>query len=172
MMTAPRIRAGRPKWAARPDSSSAKAAESKGTVLARTRSALQDDVAGAWGTGVPPAAWSNGALLGKSSGVCQMIRPERLTLKAQEVFQAASADARARGNPVVNDAHLFAALLTEDEGVVQPLLQKAGLNVTAIMQEIEREIARFPTQAGGTTEPTFSRELSKVFNRAETEAKA
>ena len=36
----------------------------------------------------------------------------------------------------------------------------------------EREIARFPTQQGGTSEPTFARELSKVFDRAEKEAKA
>ncbi len=78
-----------------------------------------------------------------------MIRPERLTIKAQEALRDAGELARARGNPVVNDAHLLAALLAQDEGVVQPLLQKAGLNVTAVRQEVEREISRFPTQAGG-----------------------
>jgi ATP-dependent Clp protease ATP-binding subunit ClpB len=100
-----------------------------------------------------------------------MIRPERLTLKAQEVFREAGEAARQRGNPVVNDAHLFAALLAQPEGVVQPLLQKAGLNVTALAQDTEREIARFPTQAGGGAEPTFSREVQKVFDRAEAEAR-
>src|SRR5574338_450809 len=54
-----------------------------------------------------------------------MIRPERLTIKAQEAFRDAAAEASRRGNPVVNDAHLFAALLAQDEGVVRPLLQKA-----------------------------------------------
>jgi ATP-dependent Clp protease ATP-binding subunit ClpB len=100
-----------------------------------------------------------------------MIRPERLTLKAQEAFRDAGEAARQRGNPVVNDAHLFAALLAQPEGVVQPLLQKAGLNVTALAQDTEREIARFPTQAGGGAEPTFSREVQKVFDRAEAEAR-
>jgi ATP-dependent Clp protease ATP-binding subunit ClpB len=100
-----------------------------------------------------------------------MIRPERLTIKAQDALRDALELARARGNPVVNDAHLFAALLAQDEGVVQPLLQKAGLNVTAIRQEIEREIARFPTQAGGGAEPSFSREVNRIFDRADTEAK-
>jgi ATP-dependent Clp protease ATP-binding subunit ClpB len=71
----------------------------------------------------------------------------------------------------VNDAHLLAALLAQDEGVVQPLLQKAGLNVTAIRQEVEREIGRFPTQAGAGAEPSLSRELQRVFDRAEAEAK-
>jgi ATP-dependent Clp protease ATP-binding subunit ClpB len=101
-----------------------------------------------------------------------MIRPERLTIKAQEVLRDALELARERGNPVVNDAHLFAALLAQDEGVVQPLLQKTGLNVTAIRQEIEREIARFPTQAGGGAEPTFSREVNRIFDRADAEAKS
>ena len=100
-----------------------------------------------------------------------MIRPERLTIKAQEVLRDALELARNRGNPVVNDAHLFAALLEQDEGIVQPLLQKAGLNVTAIRQEIEREIARFPTQAGGGGEPSFSREVNRIFDRADAEAK-
>ena len=100
-----------------------------------------------------------------------MIRPERLTIKAQEAFRDAGEDARRRGNPVVNDAHLFAALLAQPEGVVQPLLQKAGLNVSALAQATESEIARFPTQAGGTAEPTFSREVTRIFDRAEAEAR-
>jgi ATP-dependent Clp protease ATP-binding subunit ClpB len=100
-----------------------------------------------------------------------MIRPERLTIKAQEAFRDATALAAERGNPVVNDAHLFAALLAQDEGVVQPLLQKAGLNVAALREATEREIAKFPTQEGGTSSASYSRELNKVFDRAEQEAK-
>jgi ATP-dependent Clp protease ATP-binding subunit ClpB len=99
-----------------------------------------------------------------------VLRPERLTIKAQEAFRDAGDDARRRGNPVVNDAHLFAALLAQDEGVVQPLLQKAGLNVSALRDAVEREIGRFPTQSGGA-EPTFARELHRVFDRAEQDAK-
>ena len=96
-----------------------------------------------------------------------MIRPERLTIKAQEAFAAAGQEARTRGNPVVNDAHLFLALLNQDEGIVQPLLQKSGLNVSELRAETEREIERFPKQAGGGAEPHLSRELQKVFERAE-----
>ena len=100
-----------------------------------------------------------------------MLRPDRLTIKAQEAFRDAAALAAERGNPVVNDAHLFAALLAQDEGVVQPLLQKAGLNVAALRDANDREIAKFPTQQGGGETPTYSRELHKVFDRAEQEAK-
>ncbi len=100
-----------------------------------------------------------------------MIRPDRLTIKAQEAFRDASQLAAARGNPVVNDAHLFMALLNQDEGVIQPLLQKAGVNVTALRDSTDREIAKFPTQEGAGGEPSYSRELNKVFDHAEKEAK-
>ena len=100
-----------------------------------------------------------------------MIRPERLTVKAAEALQQAAADARSRGNPVVNDAHLFRALLGQEEGVVAPLLQKAGVNVAQLTAETERELGRFPKQSGAGGEPTVARELSQAFDRADKEAK-
>ena len=101
-----------------------------------------------------------------------MIKPDRLTVKAAEALQEAASLARARGNPVINDAHLFLALLGQDEGIVVPLLQKAGLNVTQLAADMQREVDRFPKQSGSTAEPTLSRELSRLLDRAEDEAKA
>ena len=100
-----------------------------------------------------------------------MIRPERLTVKAAEALQQAAADARSRGNPVVNDAHLFRALLSQEEGVVAPLLQKAGVNVAQLSAEVDREIGRFPKQSGEGAEPTVARELSQAFDRADKDAR-
>jgi ATP-dependent Clp protease ATP-binding subunit ClpB len=94
-----------------------------------------------------------------------------MTIKAQEAFRDAGDQARRRGNPVVNDAHLLVALLHQPEGVVQPLLQKSGVNVTRLLEEVEREIGRFPRQDGSGSEPTFSRELNRVFDRAEEDAR-
>ncbi|MGH7522433.1 MAG: ATP-dependent chaperone ClpB [Gemmatimonadales bacterium] len=101
-----------------------------------------------------------------------MIQPDRLTVKAAEALQQAASLARSKGNPVINDAHLFSALLQQDEGIVVPLLQKAGLNVTQLQAETEREIERFPKQSGGGAEPTLARELSRVLDRADEDAKA
>jgi ATP-dependent Clp protease ATP-binding subunit ClpB len=106
-----------------------------------------------------------------AQGEGAMIRPERLTIKAAEALQQAAARARSGGNPVVNDAHLFLALLEQDEGIVVPLLQKAGLNVTQLRAETEREVERFPQQSGAIAEPTLSRELSAVLDRADRYAK-
>ena len=100
-----------------------------------------------------------------------MIRRERLTIKGQESFRDSIARARSRGNPVVNDAHLFAALLQQEDGVVQPLLQKTGLNVSALIDQTDREVAKFPTQSG-EVEPTLSREMHAIFDRAEKDAKS
>src|SRR3989441_1213794 len=101
-----------------------------------------------------------------------MIQPDRLTVKAAEALQQAGSLARSKGNPVVNDAHLFYVLLQQEEGIVVPLLQKAGLNVTQLQAETEREIERFPKQSGGGVEPTLARELSRVLDRADEDAKA
>ena len=90
---------------------------------------------------------------------------DKLTIKSAEALEAARADARGRGNPVVNDAHLLAALLDQDEGVVAPLLGKAGLNVAQLRADVGRELDRFPKQDGGC-EPTFSRELTQSLDRA------
>src|SRR6266550_527097 len=100
-----------------------------------------------------------------------MIQPDRLTVKAAEALQQAASLARSKGNPVINDAHLFHALLQQEEGIVVPLLQKAGLNVAQLLADSEREIDRFP-QSGAAAEPTMSRELSRVLDRADEDAKA
>jgi ATP-dependent Clp protease ATP-binding subunit ClpB len=100
-----------------------------------------------------------------------MIQPDRLTVKAAEALQQAAALARSKGNPVVNDAHLFYALLQQDEGIVVPLLQKAGLNVTQLQAETDREIERFPKQSGGA-DPSLARELTRVLDRADADAKS
>jgi ATP-dependent Clp protease ATP-binding subunit ClpB len=106
-----------------------------------------------------------------AQGTTAMIRPERLTIKAAEALQQAAAAARSRGNPVVNDAHLFLSLLEQEEGIVAPLLQKAGLNVARLRAEAAREVDRFPKQSGATSEPTLARELSAVLDRADALAK-
>ncbi|HET9426344.1 MAG TPA: ATP-dependent chaperone ClpB [Gemmatimonadaceae bacterium] len=98
-----------------------------------------------------------------------MINPERLTVKASEAFNAALEIARRNGNPVMHDLHLLSALLDQDEGIVVPVIQKLGVNVTTLREAIKREIGRYPKQTDAS--PTMSRELNQVFDRADDEAK-
>jgi ATP-dependent Clp protease ATP-binding subunit ClpB len=96
-----------------------------------------------------------------------MIRPERLTLKAQDALRSALEQARRHGNPVMNDAHLLAALLAQEDGIVAPILAKAGVVVPRLSNQTEAEIATFPRQAGSDSPPTIDRATTKVFARAE-----
>ena len=97
------------------------------------------------------------------------MNPERLTLKSGEALNEAVALARRAGNPQVYDLHLLQALLAQDESIVVPVLQKVGASVAAIRDQVGRELARIAKQSDA--QPTMSRELNGVLDRAEAEAK-
>src|SRR5688572_20447132 len=99
-----------------------------------------------------------------------MINPDRLTVKAGEAFNDAVTLARRNGNPQVYDLHLLSALLAQDESIVVPILQKGGASVSAIRERMQTEMDRYPKQTDA--QPTISRELNQVFDKAESEAKS
>ena len=98
-----------------------------------------------------------------------MINPDRLTVKSAEALNDAANRARQAGNPQVEDLHLLAALLEQEEGIVVPVLQKVGVNVTRLRTEAAAAAARLPKQSGA--QPTISRELNEVLDAAEKEAR-
>jgi len=98
-----------------------------------------------------------------------MINPDRLTVKSAEAVNEAIALARRNGNPQVYDAHLLLALLNQEEGIVVPILQKLGASAAALREQSQQELQRYPRQSDA--QPTISRELNQVFDRAEEEAR-
>jgi ATP-dependent Clp protease ATP-binding subunit ClpB len=99
----------------------------------------------------------------------RMINADRLTVKSAEALNDAVGIARRNGNPLIYDVHLLAALLDQDEGIVAPLLHKLGVGVEQLRERVEREIARYPKQSDA--QPSLSRELNSVFDRADEEAR-
>ena len=99
-----------------------------------------------------------------------MINFDRLTVKSAEAIQAAANVARQAGNPAVEDVHLLGALLTQDEGIVVPILQKVGVNVARLSTDLQASTGRLAKQSGGA-QPTISRELNEILDRAEKEAR-
>src|SRR5687768_10128243 len=99
-----------------------------------------------------------------------MINFDRLTVKSAEAIQSAANEARKAGNPTVEDLHLTAALLDQEEGIIVPILQKVGVNVTRLRSEVDAARGRLPKQSGGA-QATISRELNEVLDRAEKEAR-
>src|SRR5438445_12862374 len=79
--------------------------------------------------------------------------PNRWTLKTQEAFQAASDLARARNHPELTPYHLLAALLGQQEGVVLPVLERAGVAPLTIRNRVEAELAKLPKAYGGAEPP-------------------
>lgn len=98
-----------------------------------------------------------------------MINSDRLTVKSAEALNEAIALARKAGNPLAYDLHLLLALLAQDEGIVVPILQRIGVNVTALRSSVELEAGRYAKQSDA--QPQFSRELTQVVDAAEREAK-
>jgi len=99
-----------------------------------------------------------------------MISPDRLTVKSQDALTDAIALSRRNGNPLVHDTHLLIALLDQQDGIVVPILQKLGLQMPALREALEREIARYPKQSDA--QPSLARELTAVLDQAEKDAKS
>ncbi len=98
-----------------------------------------------------------------------MISGDRLTVKAREALQDAARRAERSDNPAVEDVHLLAALLDQEGGVVRPILEKAGADPAALRRDLDGRLDRLPTQSGAS--PQISRELSRVFDDADEEAR-
>ncbi len=97
------------------------------------------------------------------------MRPDRLTTKAQEALQAASAQARRRDHQAVAPEHLVLALLEGDDGVARPVLEKIGADPALVASRLEDELRAFPKVQGA--EPYTAHALLKLLDRAEDEAK-
>jgi ATP-dependent Clp protease ATP-binding subunit ClpB len=98
-----------------------------------------------------------------------MLRFEKMTVKAQEALQSAQEIAARHENQQVEPIHLLAALISQPEGVVPPLLARLGIRRELLSQEIEREIGRLP-RVTGFAQQNMSKALNGVLERAFDEA--
>src|SRR6266403_4302677 len=98
-----------------------------------------------------------------------MLRFEKMTLKAQEAVQAAEEVAAQHENQQIEPVHLLAALVSQADGVVPPLLARLGVRSEALSQEIERQIGRLP-KVQGFAQQHMGRPLNEVLERAFKEA--
>jgi ATP-dependent Clp protease ATP-binding subunit ClpB len=99
-----------------------------------------------------------------------MFRFDRLTQKAQEALQQAQAVAEKNGNQVLFPVHLLIALAEEKEGIVRPVLEKAGVHPDAIVSEAQRLLGNVPKAAGLQPGMYLSQPLNHVMEHAFDEA--
>ena len=98
-----------------------------------------------------------------------MLRFDKLTMKAQEALQQANDVAARHENQQIEPVHLLAALVSQTDGVVSPLLARLGIRSEALTQEIEREVARLP-KVQGFAQQHLGKPLNNVLERAFDEA--
>jgi ATP-dependent Clp protease ATP-binding subunit ClpB len=95
-----------------------------------------------------------------------MLSADRLTVKAGEALQAAAAEARRRGNPEVHGVHLLDALLSQEEGIVTPVLQKLEISPSLVQSRAREALDRMARVQGGP-EPNLARDLRRSLDDAE-----
>jgi len=98
-------------------------------------------------------------------------RFDKLTLKAQEAVVRAQELATDRGNAQIDPLHLLAALLTENDGIIGPIIEQIGVNRQQLDSIIQAELKHFAQVSGGAP-PQGSRELNQVLEAAQREADA
>jgi ATP-dependent Clp protease ATP-binding subunit ClpB len=80
------------------------------------------------------------------------IRWDKLSVKAQVAMQRASELASEHGNSEVVPLHVLAALVEDREGIVPPVLTRAGVQPEALKQQVLREIEKLPKLANRAQE--------------------
>jgi ATP-dependent Clp protease ATP-binding subunit ClpB len=93
----------------------------------------------------------------------------KLTLKAQEAVQNAQEIAGDHENQALEPLHILAALLRDEDGVVGPILTKAGVRPELIRQKSDEAIRSLP-KVSGFTGSHISNDTQSLFRDAFKEA--
>ncbi|MCX7963814.1 MAG: ATP-dependent chaperone ClpB [Candidatus Sumerlaea chitinivorans] len=96
---------------------------------------------------------------------------EKLTVKAAEALQTAQSLATKNGNPEITTEHLLLALVTQEEGIVPPILQALGVSPNLVENRLRQALDRLPRATGATQPPYLARPLILALDAAEAEAR-
>ncbi len=91
---------------------------------------------------------------------------DRLTAKSRQAIADAESFARQQRHPEITPAHLLAALLSQAEGLMLPLVDAVEAQPAILKADTEQLLNSLPSAYGGTG-LTPSRELSKTLKRAD-----
>ena len=87
-----------------------------------------------------------------------------LTIKAQELLQAAVALAAKQGQQAVEPLHIIKAIIDEQEGIGNYLLAKVGVNTNQLKNQIDQQIKMLPKVQGG--QPYLSNDTTAAIQKA------
>ncbi|HYD56318.1 MAG TPA: ATP-dependent chaperone ClpB [Burkholderiales bacterium] len=98
------------------------------------------------------------------------MRFDKFTTKLQEALAEAQSLALGKDQQYIEPEHLLLALLTQEDGGVAGLLNKAGGNVNTLRKGLAEAVDRFPKVEGTPGEVHVSRDLAQLLNVADKEA--
>jgi ATP-dependent Clp protease ATP-binding subunit ClpB len=93
--------------------------------------------------------------------------PNTWTHKTTEAVNAAFEIAKQRSNPEVTPDHLLLALLGQEDGLVLPIVRKAGSDPSTLREAVQEAVGALPTAYG--TDTRLGRDLNDLFDAADTE---
>ena len=94
----------------------------------------------------------------------------KLTLKSQEALARAAELATAGNHQVIAPEHLMKALMSDPAGVVFGLIQKLGATPRVLQDRVDVALSRMPKVYSSGAQARMSPELSRVLEKAFTEA--
>src|SRR5215212_2591900 len=98
----------------------------------------------------------------------------KLTQMSRQAVTEAQNIARQHSNNEVDTWHLFAALLSQENGIVPGLLEKMNIGAGAVQLAVERELERLPKVSGAvdTSKVYVTQAVNETLTRAEEEAES
>src|SRR4051812_23246170 len=96
--------------------------------------------------------------------------PNKLTRKTGEALAAAQALAREANHSQVTPEHLLAALVSQPESVVLPVLERIGVSTKIVRDRVDEALSRIPKVYGATAQQAqLSQEAYRVLEAADGE---
>ena len=89
---------------------------------------------------------------------------EKFTTKFQQAIAEAQSLAIGKNNQFIEPVHLLSALLNQQDGSVAPILTASGVNVAALRNELNNELAKLPQVSGNGGDVQLSRQLLNILN--------
>ncbi|MFZ6772165.1 ATP-dependent chaperone ClpB [Undibacterium sp. SXout7W] len=98
------------------------------------------------------------------------MRLDKLTTKLQEALADAQSQAVGNDNQYIEPVHVLLALIHQEDGSSRSLLQRAGVNVNALLNGLKSALDRLPKVSGTDGQVQIGRELTGLLNLADKES--
>ncbi len=94
---------------------------------------------------------------------------QRFTIKSQELLADMQDLASSYGHQEIKDLHLLQAMLAQEEGLIQPALEKLEVSIPKVKSDVENALNKLP-KISGSSQQYLSQEVLDILHQAEKEA--